>query len=69
MEWCVKRYSNGSIGYSRCHKFNQYFTLILKREMYYCKCGAKITPEEYAVYTKWMDKRREIIDVYLESLK
>lgn len=56
MMWCITEYKGGYVGYSPIHKFVPYNTLILRRPMYYCSCGKRITPEEYKEYLVARDK-------------
>ena len=66
-DWCIKKYSNGSIGHSRKHRFEPYNTLILRRKMYYCMCGKKIKPEEYLEYRKYLEEMEKYIEAYCKN--
>lgn len=65
---CVKEHK-GTIGYSATHRFMPYETLILRRPMYYCDCGQKITPDEYYEYSKYLIARKKAIQKYMENKK
>ena len=60
--WCIKRYSGGCIGYSSTHRFTPYNTLILRRLMYYCACGKKISQEEYGEYSRYLIARDKAVE-------
>jgi len=66
--WCIT--SKGSwVNHSATHRFTYYETLILRRPMYYCNCGKKISPEEYLEYSKYLIARNKVMKSYKEKLK
>lgn len=59
--WCVTRGPGGWVDYSVTHNFKPYDTFFLKRPMYYCNCGKKVTPEDYLEYSKYLTARKKVI--------
>jgi len=68
-DWCITYKRGGWIQYDATHKFTYYETLILRRPMYYCKCGKKIYPEEYIEYSKYLIARDKALSSYMEKIK
>lgn len=67
-DWCITGWGNGSVGYSRVHRFRNYTTLILRRSMYRCYCGVKITPEIYILYQEYLQKRDIALEKYMRKI-
>ena len=63
-EKCIVKHRNGFVDYKSTHKFIQYHTFFLRREMYKCICGKKIEPETYEEYNKYIIAREKALDVY-----
>jgi len=66
--WCITSNGGGWVNHSATHRFTYYETLILRRPMYYCKCGKKISPEEYLEYSNYLIARNKARRSFMEKL-